>query len=77
MPGRNAAFAHSLLLMRRCDAAIMFGIFPGINRPPLTRRLRRAPVNWRDESAGVISAEASVALSRTADRVLLQKSAIS
>jgi len=74
MPGRKAAFAHSPLLMRRCDAAIILGIFPGISRPPLTRRLRSTPVNWWDDNAGVISAEASVALSRMADRVLHQKS---
>ena len=76
-PRPNAAFTHSLLLMPNLDAQIMLGIFPGIIMPPDTIRLISKNVIERSEMAGVTSIAANVALSKTADTVLIQYSQLS
>ena len=53
----------------------MLGMFPGTSMPPETSSPNRAAVIWCRLMAGTISAAVRVALSRTAELMLTQKSA--
>ena len=59
--------AHSLLVMFNLPAAMIFGIFPGMSIPPAIRRPIRIARIVSGSIAGLTSAAARVALSRTAE----------
>ena len=71
-PSGTPILAHSLLVIPNLPAAIMLGIFPGINIPPEIKSPISALFICDSVRAGPISAAARVALSRMAETMLTQ-----
>ncbi len=71
-PNGTPSFAHSLLVIESFPAAIILGILPGINIPPDIHNPIKIALSMNGVIFGLISAAANVALSRTADIVLIQ-----
>lgn len=73
-PTGNANLAYSRLVIFNFPAAIMLGMFPGINIPPLIIKPMRIAliVGSCPCMEGETSAAAKVALSKIADNILIQ-----
>lgn len=71
-PIGTAKRAYCKLEIFKFAAAMIFGIFPGINIPPLTVSPSKIALIVDSVICGLISAAAKVALSNIADTMLIQ-----
>lgn len=71
-PTGTANLAYCKLVILKLAAAMMFGIFPGINMPPLIVNPNKIALIADSVICGLISAAANVALSKMADTILIQ-----
>lgn len=74
-PSGTPKTPHSLLLIFNLLAEMMFGMLPGMSMPPEIRRPRRTHWILAADIFGESSAAVSVALSRIAETIFIQKRA--
>lgn len=72
MPNGTPNFTHSLLVIDNCFATIILGIFPGMSIPPEISKLINIVRIVSSGNRGLISAAASVALSKMAESIFIQ-----